>query len=246
MFFRDKKKQPQTEEQLQNEQKKRINKEVNQMIRMALGFEKTLVDIAQQNARTWKRVGIGGLVIAGLAVIAVTSLTPLKESVPYVMEVDKATGATNIVTTIKNKQMTYDEVINRHWLRQYVMFREGYNWNTIQATYDTTKLFNSPEVQAKYRAFYESPAAPHKVLKQNAEVLVKVTNVSFVGDMAQVRFEKQLVPVGNSEIKPAPPQKMIATIAFEFKSTPMTEAVRDINPLGFQVLSYNVTEEVAP
>jgi len=25
----------------------------------------------------------------------------------------------------------------------------------------------------------------------------------------------------------------------------MTEAVRDINPLGFQVLSYNVTEEVA-
>ena len=75
MFFRDKKKQPQTEEQLQNEQKKRINKEVNQMIRMALGFEKTLVDIAQQDARTWKRVGIGGLVIAGLAVIAVTSLT---------------------------------------------------------------------------------------------------------------------------------------------------------------------------
>ena len=224
MFFRDKKKQPQTEEQLQNEQKKRINKEVNQMIRMALGFEKTLVDIAQQDARTWKRVGIGGLVIAGLAVVAVTSLTPLKESVPYVMEVDKATGATNIVTTIKNKQMTYDEVINRHWLRQYVMFREGYNWNTIQATYDTTKLFNSPEVQAKYRAFYESPAAPHKVLKQNAEVLVKVTNVSFVGDMAQVRFEKQLVPVGNSEIKPAPPQKMIATIAFEFKSTPMPAA----------------------
>ena len=49
--------------------------------------------------------------------------------------------------------MTYDEVINRHWLRQYVMFREGYNWNTVQATYDTTKLFNSPEVQAKYRAF---------------------------------------------------------------------------------------------
>lgn len=38
---------------------------------------------------------------------------------------------------------------------------------------------------------------------------------------------------------------MIATIAFEFKTTPMTESVRDINPLGFQVLSYNVTEEVA-
>ena len=78
MFFRKKTKQPQTEEQLQKEQKKRIGKEVDQMIRMALGFEKTLVDIAQQNASTWKRVGIGGLVIAGLSVVAVTSLTPLK------------------------------------------------------------------------------------------------------------------------------------------------------------------------
>ena len=39
MFFRKKTKQPQTEEQLQKEQKKRIGKEVDQMIRMALGFE---------------------------------------------------------------------------------------------------------------------------------------------------------------------------------------------------------------
>lgn len=246
MFFRKKKKQPQTEEQLQKEQKKRVNKEVNQMIRMAQGFEETLVDMAQKDALTWKRVGIGGLVIAGLAVLAVTALTLLKEAFPFVVQVDNATGTTNIVTTIKNKQMKYDEVINRHWVRQYVIWREGYNWNTIQATYDATKLFNSPDVQAKYRAFYESPAAPHKVLKQTAEVIVKVTNVSFVGDMAQVRFEKRLVPAGNSEIKPAPPQKMIATIGFEFKNTPMTEAVRDINPLGFQVLSYNVTEENAP
>jgi putative type IV secretion system protein virB8 len=246
MFFRNKKKPPQTEEQLQKEQKKRVNNEVNQMIRMARGFEETLVDTAQKNALIWRRVGIGGLVIAGLSVLAVTGLTPLKEAVPFVVQVDNATGATNIVTTIKNKQMKYDEVINRFWVRQYVIWREGYNWNTIQATYDSTKLFNSPDVQAKYRAFYESPAAPHKVLKQNAEVVVKVTNVSFVGDMAQVRFEKRLVPAGNSEIKPAPPQKMIATIGFEFKNTPMTEAVRDINPLGFQVLSYNVTEENAP
>ncbi|WP_373741697.1 virB8 family protein [Neisseria sp.] len=244
--FKRKNKQPKTEEQIQKEQTKSIRKEANQMMLMARGFEASLVDKAQKSELIWKRLGIGALVISGLSVAAVSGLTPLKEAVPFVIKVDNATGTTNVVTTIKNKQMTYDEVTNRHWVYQYVLFRESYNWNNIQAFYDTTKLFNGPDVQAKYKAFYESPSAPHKILKQNYEVLVKVTNISFVGDLAQVRFEKRLVPAGNSEIKPSPPQKMIATIGFEFKSTPMTQAVRDINPLGFQVLSYNVTEEVAP
>ena len=46
---------------------------------------------------------IGGLVIAGLSVVAVTSLTPLKEAFPFVIEVDKTSGETNIVTTIKKQ-----------------------------------------------------------------------------------------------------------------------------------------------
>lgn len=247
MFKRKSNKQPQTPEQLQKEQKKSVHKEVNQMINMALGFEKSLVDEAQKNARTWKRVGIGSLVIVGLAVAAVMGLTPLKEAVPYVARVNDTTGAVDIMTTIKNKEMKYDEVTNRYWLSQYVRYREAYDWNTIQATYDATNLLSSPAIQTEFRNIYNHAAAPHKMLKNHFKTTVKVTNISFVGDMAQVRFEKRTIPVGaDADTKSVPPQKMIATMAFEFKSTPMSEADRLINPLGFQVLSYNVTEEVAP
>ena len=247
MFKRKSNKQPKTPEQLQKEQKKSVHKEVNQMINMALGFEKSLVDAAQKNALTWKRVGIGCLVIVGLSVAAVMGLTPLKEAVPYVARVNDTTGAVDIMTTVKNKEMKYDEVTNRYWLSQYVRYRESYDWNTIQATYDATNLLSSPAIQTEFRNIYNHPAAPHKMLKNHFKTTVKVTNISFVGDMAQVRFEKRTIPVGaDADTKSAPPQKMIATMAFEFKSTPMSEADRLINPLGFQVLSYNVTEEVAP
>ena len=247
MFGRYLKNHPVSEESFEKQRKKSVNQEVNQMLKMANGFEKSLVETAQNNARTWRYFGIGSLVVAGMAVAAVMGLTPFKEVIPFVARVNDTTGAVDILTTIKNKQMKYEEVINRYWLAMYVRYRESYDWDKIQATYDATNLLSAPQVQAVFKAFYNSPAAPHKILKQHAKVVVKVTNISFVGDMAQVRFEKRVIPVtGEENAQPIPPQKMIATIAFEFKSTPMKEADRLINPLGFQVLSYDVTEEVAP
>ena len=54
MFGRNRKKQPVTEEALEKQRKKSVNQEVNQMLKMANGFEKSLVETAQNNARTWR------------------------------------------------------------------------------------------------------------------------------------------------------------------------------------------------
>ena len=144
----------------------------------------------------WKKGFFGSLVVAGLAVGAVFGLTPLKEAVPFVQRVNQTTGEVDIVTTVKNKEMHYDEAVNKYWLKTYVQYRESYDWNLIQSTYDATYLMTAPEIRSEFTSFYNSPAAPHKVLKQFSKVLVKVTNISFVGDMAQVRFTKEVVPVG--------------------------------------------------
>ena len=152
----------------------------------------------------------------------------------------------SIITTIKDKQMHYDEVINKYWLAEYVRYRESYDWNTIQSTFDATNLLSAPDVQAAFKEIYNSPEAPHKILRQQAKVVAKVTNISFVGDMAQVRFTKQIMPTSGATDQTPPPQKLIATISFEFKATPMEESDRLINPLGFQVTSYRVDPEAAP
>lgn len=226
--------------------KKRADKQTQQLIDMGRGFEKTLVDKALASARHWRRFGFGCLAVAGLSAAAVMGLTPLKSVEPFVARVNETTGAVDVITTIKNKQMHYGEVIDKYWLAEYVRFREGYDWHTIQSTYDATLLMSAPDVQVAFKALYNSPNAPHKVLKQQSKIVVKVTNISFIGDTAQVRFEKQTLPSSGQTEDPVPPQKMIATIAFEFKSTPMTENDRLVNPLGFQVLSYRVDPEAAP
>ncbi len=247
MLFKKKTANPTlTAEQLEAKKKKSDTRAAWQMLKMGEAFEKTIVDTALQSAKNWKRFGSGSLLVAALSAGAVMGLTPLKEAVPYVARVNQTTGQTDIITTIKDKQMHYDEVINKYWLAEYVRYRESYDWNTIQATFDATNLLSAPDVQTAFKAFYNSPNAPHKVLKQHSKVVVKITNISFVGDIAQVRFTKQIMPTSGATEQTPPPQKLIATVAFEFKSTPMEESDRLINPLGFQVISYRVDPEAAP
>lgn len=220
-----------------------VNKQTDQMMQMSADFEKSKVESALSQAKSWKKGFFGSLAVSALAVGAVMGLTPLKEAVPFVQRVNDTTGAVDIITTVKNKEMHYDEVINKYWLSQYVRYRESYDWDLIQATYDATTLMSSPAVKSEFTAFYNQPNAPHKVLKQNFKIVSKVTNIAFVGDMAQVRFTKQTLPASGQSTDPIPPQKMIATIGFKFTSTPMSEEDRTINPLGFEVTSYRVDPE---
>ena len=233
-------------EEAEKKREQSLNKQTTQVMQMSADFEKSKVDTALSQVSLWKKAFFGSLVVAGLAVGAVFGLTPLKEAVPFVQRVNDTTGAVDIITTVKNKQMHFDEAVNKYWLSQYVRYRESYDWDMIQATYDATTLMSAPAVKSEFTAFYNQPNAPHKVLKQNFKIVPKVTNVTFIGDLAQVRFTKQTLPSAGQSTDPIPPQKMIATIAFKFTSTPMSEEDRTINPLGFEVTSYRVDPETTP
>ena len=182
----------------------------------------------------------------GLSIGAIAGLTPLKTVTPFVIRVDNNTGATDIVTQLKTAEKSYGEVINKYWLAQYVGYRESYDWQTVQSTYNATNLLSAPPVQSEFAKLYnKNPAAPHLVLKDQFKVIVKVNAISFVGEMAQIRFEKHLIPLVNGVTRPEP-QKMIATVAFEYQNKPLQETDRLINPLGFQVTSYRVDPEATP
>lgn len=102
---------------------------------------------------------------------------------------------------------------------------------------------SSPQEQAQFSQIYkDNPQAPHKILRDTAKVVVRVNAIAFVGNMAQVRFEKAVIPLNKSDMQPEP-QRYIATIAYEYKNAGMKDEDRLINPLGFQVTSYRVDKE---
>lgn len=183
----------------------------------------------------------GGLAITGVAAVAM--LTPLKTVAPYVIMVDKATGASEITSSMTgDKQITYNEAVAKYFLADYVRNREGWIPQARQEFFDGVLAMSSRDEQARWTAFYskDNPKSPQSVFTDLDTVFVAIKSVTFVSkNVAQVRFTKTLQRGTSATDTPA-----IATITYDTTDTPTTEQQRFKNPLGLEVQSYRADLEV--
>lgn len=211
-------------------------------IQEANEFEKSkIVAVKRNNKIAWGITGVSTLITV-MSVGAVMLLAPLKTVEPFVIRVDNSTGATDIVTAMKEKNQTYGEITDRYWLTQYVKFRESYDWWTVQSNYDAAMLLSGSTEQNAISTLFQSESAPYKLLKDRFRVDIKILSVSWIGQVAQIRFEKQVKPLSESVQRP-PAQRWMATIGYQFLNTPQAEKDRLINPLGLQIMHYRVDSE---
>ncbi len=182
-----------------------------------------------------------GLAITGVAAVAM--LTPLKTVAPYVIMVDKATGASEITSSMTgDKQITYNEAVAKYFLADYVRNREGWIPQARQEFFDGVLAMSSRDEQARWTAFYskDNPKSPQSVFTDLDTVFVAIKSVTFVSKtVAQVRFTKTLQRGTSANDTPA-----IATITYDTTDTPTTEQQRFKNPLGLEVQSYRADLEV--
>lgn len=182
-----------------------------------------------------------GLAITGVAAVAM--LTPLKTVAPYVIMVDKATGASEITSSMTgDKQITYNEAVAKYFLADYVCNREGWIPQARQEFFDGVLAMSSRDEQARWTAFYskDNPKSPQSVFTDLDTVFVAIKSVTFVSkNVAQIRFTKTLQRGTSATDTPA-----IATITYDTTDTPTTEQQRFKNPLGLEVQSYRADLEV--
>lgn len=211
-------------------------------IQSAAEFEKTRIQaIKRSNKIAWSITG-AAVFIAVMSVGAVMMLSPLKSVEPFVLKVDNSTGMVEIVTTMKEREASYGEIVDRYWLSQYIQYRESYDWWNVQDYYNAAMLLSAPAEQLKIADFFAGPAAPYKVLKDQVRVKTKIVSISWVGNTAQVRFERHVQPLDKNAEKLAP-QRLIATINYRYLSTPQSANDRLVNPLGVQIESYRTDHE---
>jgi type IV secretion system protein VirB8 len=203
---------------------------------------KTL-DREKSERRAWA-VAISATIMAVLSWLAIVIMMPLKESVPYVIRVDNATGVPDIVTAMDDKKVTGDEVMDKYWLAQYVLARETYDWHTLQQDYEKVGLLSSANAGKAYAELFEGKEALDKRYGANVRATVKVISVVPSGaETGTVRFTKTTKRV--DEDGPGTTTSWLATIAFEYRNpSVIKESQRLVNPFGFQVLSYRVDPEM--
>lgn len=214
-------------------------------VQAAADFERSKIEEVKKSRKlAWIIAGVcTGVTTISIAAFLVALLTR-PEPEPTIIQVDKSTGSTTVMRSIKDDQDKYEEVVDKYWLAQYVRMREGYDWYTVSEQFEIAKLMSAKDVGAEYTKTVWAENAPLKTLKDKGKIVVKVGAITFVKGMAQVRFttEKQLTNGENPDGSPV--QKWIATMAYRYNAGWMTDQQRLANPLGFKALTYRVDPEV--
>ena len=179
--------------------------------------------------------------------IALALLTPLKQAVPYVLSVEKATGNVEVMSTADARSVRYQDLLDKHWAQRYVIARESYMWKLLQYDYDTVLAMSADEVGRDYAKLYEGPQARDRKFGPSVEMRVEVRSVTLPPDSpgrAVVRFEKRMRRVEANDVEP--PQTFVATFSYEYRGSMFGKEKQLIeNPLGFRVTTYRVDAEIS-
>lgn len=225
----------------------------NAFIMASREFEKSRIDELETSKKLAWKITIASTVLTFMSLGAVVGLTPLKTTEPYLVKVDNNTGLTTIVHTLSDAKQQYGEATARYFLGMFVRLHEGYEWESVQDTVAAAILMSGPKVTQELNDQYKRPTANHKILGQNKKINIKINSITFLNDIAQVRYTKEIIAANGGTfdaasglIAPAPEKSnFIATIGYEYLNPPLSEQDRLINPLGFTVQSYRIDPDAS-
>lgn len=188
---------------------------------------------------------VGGLGMAiGLASVVVLAVTiPLKEIQPYVVMVDRATGESEQVVSVRPTNLADQQAVLEAELVRYVTARETYDPNDNPQRIPLVDAMSEDQAQSSLRAIWNSGSDnyPPAMYGSDTVITTRVRSVSILDeDTAQVRFVRRLEAPGANPIE----RDFVAVVGYEFN--PRTERTLDQvwrNPLGFTVESYRIDAE---
>lgn len=196
------------------------------------------------------------LTIAVVALaFAIGRLAPLKTVEPYLIRVDSSTGIAETLSKndLANVKWSQSErtAIDRYFLTKYVVAREGYNYPLRNDKYNTVAVMSSAPVAKTYQTYIgrDNPQSPINTLGRESVVDIEIKSISWPATddgsvVAYVRFTRQVKSLVDSS-RNYPVDHMLATINYRYiPDAEISNAVRQINPLGFVVSAYQITEEV--
>ncbi|MDR3078775.1 MAG: hypothetical protein LBU15_01920 [Rickettsiales bacterium] len=181
-----------------------------------------------------------------IAVIFVKKFTESKSFEPYVIEFEDKTGLLNVVENLSETRLTADESIKRFYLNSFLEVGEGYNYVTFVSDRKKLGMLTTPTV---YRKMYQkySPSNADSVvniLRDKGTLTIKIKSIVFLSPMiASIRFVAYNSAPAISSLYPRE-RHLIANVQFKFADMRMTSEERLSNPLGFQVVKYDVGDDM--
>lgn len=222
--------------------------ELQKMLNTSLSFEKQILTHEVRARKIAFAISITAIAFALLCIAALIVMLPLKQTEIELYTVDSHTGRAEYVSRIKEKDLSTEVAMAKSFAANYARLREGYNYFSLQNSYDTVQLFNSGQVNTDYLSWFASSDAPDTVFQNSAnvvetEVISNLISEATSPDMlATLRLKKTIRHVADGSTRTE-----LWNIRLTYHYAPqktLTESQREINPLGFIVTSYQRDKEL--
>jgi type IV secretion system protein VirB8 len=238
--------------------KKKDTQNIENAVAKSINYEVTIADIARKSEKrawfvAWSAI-LMSLALAG----GYYYMLPLKEKVPYLVMADAYTGTSTVARLENNfadNSITASEALNKSNVSQFVLARESYDNSTVgNRNQDTVYAMAGSAVRAGYNELLNpvNDNQPFKLYGSKASIRIKILSITLGGTndiselpkVATVRFQRIFYDKEKGTSRPM--DGRVATLEFVYKNNlKMEEYVRLLNPLGFQVTSYNVVSDSA-
>lgn len=201
--------------------------------------------ILERDARL-KKAGwiVSGLffIICIIMGVAIVVMLPLKQTITELYSLDKQTGRIEYMTTVKESELSESDALNKAETAAYVVRRERYNYFALQKDYNDTQLFNSDKVNQQYLDLFNSDHSPD-IIYEKAGYVVNIDVISNVHSDATAPDRLATLRVKRTirRISDGTETTDFMNIRLTYRYVPsmeLTDAEREINPLGFIVTSY--------
>jgi type IV secretory pathway component VirB8 len=205
----------------------------------------------QSNHRSSMVAWVVAAVMGGVAIVesvAMVVMAAQSGTVPYVVYIDKETGAhLQVAANADGRDLMLDGVSAEYWSRKYVTSRESYAYRLLQGDYDFVMASTLDTIAKEYDSIYApGPNKKDDKLRDSVEERVEIVSVVHQPDAVgrvTVRFKKTTYKTGS--MQPEREEPFVASLAFEFGSTKgWNKKTKQINPFGFTVTAYRVSPEL--
>jgi len=191
--------------------------------------------------RAWMVSAIlGGVAI--LCLIALIIVLPLKTVEPFVVTVDRNTGYTEVTRPLAEGTLQQDEAVIQFDLVRYLNARETYNPAVLEQNYKLAQSLSSGDAAKEHKALWDAsnPDNPSAVYGRGATIDVRIKSVALLNERtASIRFQRELRQNNTQSVT-----HWNAILTFRHSTKPASMEERFLNPLGFEVTSYRLTQEI--
>ena len=183
------------------------------------------------------------VIFAFILLICVSVLSRIQKDSdikPYIIEYNNNTGLLTVIETQSKKEYTAQQAVKESMVIQYINHREAPKLSTIEDDMNYIRVMTSSKLYGDYTKSISELSAKLRNTGSSAKYSIDITDFSYLtASRVQIKMTRKLYDNNDVEID-SNDYKIIISFGFSDLILPLEEM--RINPLGFQVTQYNISQ----